>query len=57
MLSAAGFLGQALAKALASTPGVNNLVLTDAVEPPKPTNTVRTRLFTPGVLARAFARA
>ncbi|KAJ5407423.1 hypothetical protein N7465_008707 [Penicillium sp. CMV-2018d] len=38
---AGGFLGQALAKALASTPGVSNLVLTDVVEPPKPTNTAQ----------------
>ncbi|CAI7656244.1 unnamed protein product [Penicillium viridicatum] len=38
---AGGFLGQALAKALASTPGVSNLVLTDVIEPPKPTNTAQ----------------
>ncbi|OQE74241.1 hypothetical protein PENNAL_c0082G00440 [Penicillium nalgiovense] len=38
---AGGFLGQALAKALASTPGVNSLVLTDVVEPLKPTDTAQ----------------
>ncbi|OJJ06019.1 hypothetical protein ASPVEDRAFT_55762 [Aspergillus versicolor CBS 583.65] len=33
---AGGFLGQALAKTLASTPGIHTLVLTDVVEPAKP---------------------
>lgn len=36
---AGGFLGQALAKALASTPGVHTLVLTDVLEPAKPPTT------------------
>ncbi len=33
---AGGFLGQALAKTLASTPGIHTLVLTDVIEPEKP---------------------
>lgn len=33
---AGGFLGQALAKTLASTPGIHTLVLTDVLEPAKP---------------------
>ncbi|KAL2831423.1 hypothetical protein BDW59DRAFT_169695 [Aspergillus cavernicola] len=37
LITGAGdFIGQALAKALADTPGVDSLVLTDVIEPPPP---------------------
>ncbi|KAL4940576.1 hypothetical protein BDV06DRAFT_230239 [Aspergillus oleicola] len=40
---AGGFIGQALANALASTPGVTSLVLTDVIEPPSPSTTSQTQ--------------
>ncbi|KAL4915699.1 hypothetical protein BDW62DRAFT_219247 [Aspergillus aurantiobrunneus] len=43
---AGGFIGQALAKALAGTPGVNFLTLTDVIEPPAPSGQSNTQIAT-----------
>ncbi|KAL3477611.1 hypothetical protein BJX99DRAFT_269699 [Aspergillus californicus] len=43
---AGGFLGQALAKALAAAPGVDSLVLTDVMEPASPSGKFKTQITT-----------